>query len=319
MTANLLVLIILFLLAAGLIMYSLLPRKKLEQREVVKRRLTGRHAADEQAEVQARAKEFASAELVRKAAPVLSKLVMPTSDEAQTNLRLKLASAGYRRPQAQTTFLASKSALAVLGLVCGLVGGVAGHLSLLALAGLAAFCAGAGLMLPDLWLMLAVSDRKQKIRNGLPDSLDLLVVSVEAGLGLDAALKRVGDEMAPVHPALSEELRIATMETQMGLRRDEALDNMARRTGLEEVRSLVSVIVQAEKFGTSIARALRNQADAMRVKRRQKAEEKAQKTAVKLMIPLVLFIFPAIAVVVAGPAAIGAYRAWQNNQMLGGG
>jgi len=318
MNANLLTLGILVALALGLIIYSLLPRKQGE-RDIVKRRLWGRRRTDEEAQLQARARESATGELVRKATPVLSKLAMPGSDEAQSKMRLKLANAGFRRPQAQTLFLASKSALAVIGLVAGVAGGLAAQMQLTSLAGLATFCAGAGLILPDLWLSVATSSRKQKIRYGLPDTLDLLVVSVESGLALDAAFKRVGEEMAPVHPELSEELRIATMEAQMGLRRNEALENLARRTALDEMRSLVSVIVQAEKFGTSIAKALRNQADSMRIKRRQAAEEKAQKTAVKLMLPLVMFIFPAIAVVVAGPAAISAIRAWQSNPNFGGG
>lgn len=317
MNSNLIMLAILVVIAAGLIIYSLMPRKR-DDRDAVKRRLWGRRGTDEEAEIRAQALS-ATNTLVKKATPVLSKLVMPTSDEQQSTLRIKLANAGFRQPQAQTLFLASKSVLAVIGLVLGAVGGFAGHLELAMLAGVAAFCAGAGLMLPDMWLSMAASSRKQKIRHGMPDTLDLLVVSVESGLALDAAFKRVGDEMAPVHPELSEELRIATMETQMGLRRNEALENMARRTGLDEVRSLVSVVVQAEKFGTSIAKALRNQADSLRVKRRQAAEEKAQKTAVKLMIPLVLFIFPAMGVVLGGPAIISAMRAAQNNPQLGGG
>jgi tight adherence protein C len=317
MATNVLTVIILFIVALGLIAYSVLPRRR-NDKDAVKRRLWGRRGADEEAEIRARARESSTNELVRKAAPVLSKLVMPTNEEAQSNLRMKLASAGFRQAQAQMTFLASKTALALTGLVLGGLGGWAAHMQMLSVAGLAFFCAGAGLMLPDLWLSVTASNRKQKIRHGLPDTLDLLVVSVESGLALDAAFKRVGDEMASVHPELSEELRIATMETQMGLQRNEALEKMARRAAVEEMRSLVSVVVQAEKFGTSIARALRNQADALRIKRRQAAEEKAQKTAVKLMIPLVLFIFPAIAVVVAGPAAISAVRAWQANPNLGG-
>ena len=144
----------------------------------------------------------------------------------------------------------------------------------------------------------------------------MLVVSVESGLALDAALKRVGDEMMPVHPELSEELRIATMESQMGIPRAEALQNMADRTALAELRSLVSMIIQAEKFGTSVASALRNQAESLRVKRHQQAEERAQKTAVKLMIPLVLFIFPAMGVVLAGPAALKMLEALKNNPTL---
>lgn len=315
MDANLLALAVLVVVAVGLIVYSLLPRKT-DDRGAVKRRLAGRSGTDEEAVIRHQARVSAKQELVQKATPVLSRLVMPTSDEEQTNLRLRLANAGYRQPQAQTLFLGSKSVLAVLGLALGVAGGFAAQLQLTMLAGLVAFCAGLGMMLPDLWLTMAISARKQKIRHGMPDTLDLLVVSVESGLALDAALKRVGEEMAPVHVELSEELRIATMETQMGLPRNEALDNMARRSGVDEMRSLTSVITQAEKFGTSIAKALRNQAESLRTKRRQAAEERAQKTAVKLMIPLVLFIFPAMGIVLAGPAALTMLQALKDNPTL---
>jgi tight adherence protein C len=137
----------------------------------------------------------------------------------------------------------------------------------------------------------------------------MLVISVESGLGLDAAFQRVGDEMRNVHPILAEEFQIVTLESQMGIPRAEALANLATRTTLEETRSIVAVINQAERFGTSIGRALRNQSDALRTKRRQAAEERAQKTTVKLMAPLILFIFPAILVVLAGPAALKTIEA----------
>lgn len=318
MDSNLMMLSVLVVLALGLIAYSLMPRPR-EDRDAVKRRLAGRRGTDEEAQIRAQARASASDALVKRATPMLSKLVMPTSNQEQTNLRVRLATAGFRQPQAQTFFLASKSIAAVVGLLIGLVAGFTGGLSPAMIAGAAAFGAGAGMMLPNMWLSMATSSRKQKLRNGLPDSLDLLVVSVEAGLALDAALKRVGDEMAPVHAELSEELRIATMETQMGLPRNEALANMAKRSDLDEVRSLVTVITQAEKFGTSIARALRNQAESLRTKRRQRAEEKAQKTAVKLMIPLVLFIFPTMFVVLGGPAAINIMRALKEHPQLMGG
>jgi tight adherence protein C len=318
MQGNAITLAVLIVLALVLVIYSLLPKKR-DDRDVVKRRLAGRRGTDEEAEIRARARASAADDLVKKATPVLSRIIMPTSDQEQTNLRVKLANAGYRQPQAQTLFLASKSIVAVVGIVLGVVAGIASGLSPAMIAGAGAFGAGAGMMLPGLWLSMAASGRKAKVRDGLPDSLDLLVVSVEAGLALDAAFKRVGEEMAAVHPELSEELRIATMESQMGLPRNEALSNMARRTGLDEVRSLVTVIVQAEKFGTSVARALRNQAESLRTKRRQKAEEKAQKTAVKLMIPLVMFIFPAMFVVLGGPAAINIMKALKDNPQLAGG
>lgn len=173
-----------------------------------------------------------------------------------------------------------------------------------------------GFAAPDFWLSMATSKRAETIRNGLPDTLDLLVISVESGLGLDAAFQRVGDEMRLVHPALSEEIQIVTLESQMGIPRSEALMNLAQRTGIDEVRSLVAIINQAERFGTSIARALRNQSDALRTKRRQAAEERAQKTTVKLMAPLILFIFPAILVVLAGPAALKMIETLSNTPGL---
>ena len=131
-----------------------------------------------------------------------------------------------------------------------------------------------------------------------------MVVSVEAGLGLDAALLRVSNEMGKVHPELAEEFMLVNMEIQMGLSRAEALTNLAIRTGVPSLKSLSAMLIQAEKFGTSIAKALRTHADTLRVKRRQEAEERAAKTAVKLILPLILFIFPAIFIVLAGPAVM---------------
>lgn len=294
---------ILVVLAAGLVIYSLWPRSA-ELRDALKRRLEGRRSVDDATVLKDQARKSATEQLVRKASPMLNKLIMPVSEEEQTELRLKLAQAGFRAKQAQTIFLASQTVMAGVGLAGGVAIGVYLGYPALWLLGCGLLGAGMGFMSPRLWLGSAAGTRRDKMKRGLPDVLDLLVVSVESGLALDAGIKRVGDEMAKVHPDLSEEFRIATRETQMGLRRSEALDNMAQRVGLEEMRSLVSVVAQAERFGTSVAKALRNQSEAIRTKRRQKAEEKAQQTAVKLMIPLVLFIFPAMGVVLAGPAAI---------------
>ncbi len=301
--------------AVALVVYSVMPRQA-DERDAVKRRLTGARGVDEVAEIKTQARQHATENLVKKAQPLLTKLVMPTSDVEQTNLRVKLCNAGFRAPTAQTMFLASKTMIGVAGTVLCAIVGISGGYPMMQLVSIIAFGAGLGFMFPNLWLGMAIRGRKEKIKHGLPDTLDLLVVSVESGLALDAGLKRVGEEMARVHPELSEEMRIATMESQMGIPRAEALENMAQRTGLEEMRSLVSVILQAEKFGTSIARALRNQADSLRTKRHQAAEERAQKTAVKLMIPLVLFIFPAMGVVLAGPAAIKMLEALKNNPTL---
>ncbi len=300
---------ILVVVGIGLIGYSVFPRKG-EGRDAVKRRLEGRRTVDEAEQIKQQAKASATETLVKRATPMLSKLIMPTSDEAQSQLRSKLTQAGYRARYAQTVFLASKTAVLVLGVVVGAVVGTSLGYDLKGTLACVLFAGGAGFILPGVWLGMTIRSRQDKIRCGLPDVLDLLVVSVESGLALDSAIKRVGEEMARVHPEVSEEFRIATMETQMGIPRGESLDNMAARVELDELRSLVSVVAQAERFGTSVAKALRNQGNAMRVKRHQQAEERAQKTAVKLMIPLVLFIFPAMGIVLAGPAGIRLMEAF---------
>lgn len=293
--------------AAGLVIYSMIPSSR-EARDQLKRRLQGRGQRNESDDLRQRAKVSATANIVKRATPMLSRLVMPVSDQEMTQLRAQLAQAGYRAKNAQTFFLASKTFILILGLIVGGVTAASMGFDLKWTAGIAMGAGAVGFLLPGFWLGSAVKSRKDKLRRGLPDILDLMVVSVESGLALDAALKRVGDEMASVHPELSEEFRIATAETQMGVRRSESLDHLAERCDLDEIRTLVSVISQAERFGTSVGKALRTQGETMRTKRRQKAEEKAQQTAVKLMIPLVLFIFPAMGVVLAGPAAIMMFR-----------
>jgi tight adherence protein C len=302
---NLLVLVVLIAVAAGLLIYSLWPKRDQEYAEAVKRRSTGLSPAEEDGALQRKAKLRTSrGSVLDRAVPLLSKPVMPMNAEEQTTLRAKLASAGFRRESAAVLFLASKSALALVGGIVGLSLALNREKEWLTLLGQTVFGAGLGFMLPNLWLNMAAGKRGQAIKYGLADSLDLMVVAVESGLGLDATVQRVGDEMRNVHPQLAEEMQIATIETQMGVPRVEALTRMADRTGLPEMRALVAVIAQAEKLGTSIAKALRVQADSLRTKRRQAAEERAQKTAVKLLLPLILFIFPTIFVVLVGPAVI---------------
>jgi len=293
---------ILLVLGIGLIVYSLYSRKG-EGHDTLKRRLEGRRGIDETADIKEKARASATKSLVKRATPVLSRIVMPTSNQEQSQLREKLTQAGYRAPQAQTVFLASKTGALILGAIAGAAVGASLGYDIKGMAACMMFAGGAGFIAPGMWLGSVTKSRQDKIRRGLPDVLDLLVVSVESGLALDLALRRVGEEMALVHPEVSEEFRIGTMETQMGIPRGEALDNMATRVGVDELRSLVSVIAQAERFGTSVAKALR-------IKRHQQAEERAQKTAVKLMIPLVLFIFPAMGIVLAGPAGIRLMEAF---------
>ena len=163
---------------------------------------------------------------------------------------------------------------------------------------------GVGFYLPQLGLWLMVSSRKKQIFLTLPDALDLLVVCVESGLGLDAALRKVTEEMKKHAKIICEELALANLQLQMGKSRRDVLHDLGVRTGVDDVRSLAAILIQADRFGSSIAQALRVQSDSMRTRRKQLAEEKAAKTAVQLIFPLVLFIFPGIFVVLVGPAAI---------------
>jgi tight adherence protein C len=162
----------------------------------------------------------------------------------------------------------------------------------------------AGYFLPTLILNRLVEARQKKIREGLPDALDLLVVCVEAGQGLNAAIKRVAEDLKLSNPALSQELALVNLEINAGLERETALRNLAERTGVEEVASLCSMLIQSDRFGTSMGQALKVQSEMLRTTRRQKLEELAAKTPVKLVFPLLLFIFPALMVVIIGPAAI---------------
>jgi tight adherence protein C len=150
--------------------------------------------------------------------------------------------------------------------------------------------------------------RQQKLRRGLPDGLDLLVICVESGLGLDQALLKVAQELRITHPELSEELQLVNLEMRIGKTRLDALRELARRTGLEDIKSLVAMLVQTDRFGTSVAQSLRVFSDDLRIKRRQRAEEMSAKTSVKMVPPLIFFIFPALMVVILGPAVITLLR-----------
>jgi tight adherence protein C len=161
-----------------------------------------------------------------------------------------------------------------------------------------------GYMLPEVWLLWKIKKRQQRLRLAIPDGLDLLVICVEVGLGLDQSLLRVAQELRMVHPELSEELQMVNLEMRVGKTRLDALRELARRTGLDELKSLVAMLIQTERFGTSIAQSLRTFSDELRTKRRQRAEEMGAKTTVKMVPPLVFFVFPALLVVILGPAVI---------------
>ena len=299
----------------ALIVYAVWPRGDSEG-DTLKRRMKGAHAVDSSATSRGPARDSVAKRVIDTVAPIAIRPVMLNNPEDVSRLRIKLANAGFRGEKAPTTFLASKTVLAVTLGLAGLIYTVTKGDTFQNIAGITIFCIAVGFMAPNLWLTIAVSKRVEQVRHGLPDSLDMLVICVESGLGLDAAFQRVGDEMKPVHETLAEEFQIVTLESQMGIPRSEALENMVVRTGVPELKTLVAMINQTERFGTSIAKALRNQSDALRVKRRQAAEERAQSTTVKLMAPLILFIFPAILVVLAGPAALKMMETLSNTPGL---
>ena len=223
----------------------------------------------------------------------------PKSPSEMTKLQQRLVQAGYRNREALLIFLGVRIGCALLMFVLLSTPLLVRPNMLFALG-----ACGFGYLLPSMVLGRLAKRRQHRIRLGLPDVLDLLVVSVEAGLGLDQAIQRVGEELAFAHPDLSDELRLINLELRAGKGRSEALRNLAERTGVDDVSSLVAMLVQTDKFGTSVAQSLRVHSETVRTKRRQRAEEAAAKTGVKMVFPLVFCIFPAIWVVTIGPAAI---------------
>jgi len=242
--------------------------------------------------------------MLEKAAPKLSKALEPKSELEQNDLRIRLANAGFNSPTAPQMYLGARAGM---GILCALIGGALGYFRWgLNMQGLMAFAITTmvGLYAPAIWLWIIRKGRMERIFLSLPDLLDLLVVCVESGLGLDAAMRRVAEELEDSSPDASYEFAMCNMQLQMGTPKRQALRDLGIRTGVDDMRALAAILIQAEKFGSPIAQALRVQSDNMRVKRMQMAEEKAQKTSVKMIFPLVLFIFPGVFVVIVGPAAI---------------
>jgi tight adherence protein C len=224
---------------------------------------------------------------------------LPKSPKDLGKIQLRLVQAGHRSPEAVPVFLAIRVGFAVAVFAFCMTPILMKPNMMTALAG-AAF----GYIFPGILLARKARRRQHRIRLSLADALDLLVVSVEAGLGLDQALARVGQELAFAYPDLSGELRLVNLELLAGKGRSEALRNLADRTGVDDLSSLVAMLVQTDKFGTSVAHSLRVFSETLRTKRRQRAEEAAAKTGVKMVFPLVVCIFPAIWIVTIGPAAI---------------
>jgi tight adherence protein C len=232
----------------------------------------------------------------------LGKLV-PASPQGASRTQRMMTRAGFRRPEAARALVGAKIALS------------AGLLSLTYFTGLYAssqasllFAAVFGYLLPDLWLHRRIRIRQHRIRIGLADTLDLLVICIEAGLGLDQAILRVSQELKIAHPELSQELEWVNLEMRVGKGRTDALRSLATRTGVDDIKTLVATLIQTERFGTSVAQSLRVHADTLRTKRRQRAEEQAAKTPVKMVPILVFFIFPALFIVILGPAFINLSR-----------
>jgi tight adherence protein C len=243
-------------------------------------------------------------------AKALSKPLMPQTELEQSKLRIRLANAGFRSEGAVAVYLGIRFASLLLFLIVAvsvfvptyglsLTWGTMQPL-LIRVGGLTCL----GFYLPAIVLWWIRRKRQEEIFLTLPDALDLMVVCVESGLGLDAALRKVCDEMKSHAKTICEELSLANFQLQMGRPRREVLHDLGVRTGVDDVRSLAAILIQADRFGSSIAQALRVQSDSMRTRRKQLAEEKAAKTAVQMIFPLVLFIFPGIFVVLVGPAAI---------------
>ena len=225
--------------------------------------------------------------------------VAPQSPSEMGKLQRKLTTAGYRSYEAVPVFFGIRLTCALIAFALLATPLIIHPNIALALAG-----CGLGYLLPAMALGRMAKRRQHRIRLGLADALDLLVVSVEAGLGLDQAIQRVGEELEFAHPDLSDELRLINLELRAGKARVEALRNLGDRTGVDDIISLVAMLVQTDKFGTSVAQSLRVHSETVRTKRRQRAEEAAAKTGVKMVFPLVFCIFPSIFVVTIGPAAI---------------
>lgn len=231
--------------------------------------------------------------------PIGEMIPRPTSD--MSKLEKRLVQAGIRRKDGIYLFYGFQVSLVVALLVTFTITGLLAANPLVYTA-LSVFL---GALLPDIWLKWKAARRQDQIQFGLPDSLDLLVVCVEAGLGLDQALMRISQEMREAHRALSEELQLYALEVNAGRSRAAALRNLGERSGVDDMRALAAVLIQTDRFGTSVAQSLRVFSDTMRSKRRQRAEERAAKMGVKMIPPMVLFVFPSIFIVVIGPAIIG--------------
>jgi len=247
--------------------------------------------------------ESPATDIAQRLANPLNRLLPPSATEAK-NLQKKLMHAGFRSQEAPIIYRAIQL-VSMAGfplLVAGVCAIMARPLGSALVYIIIAFVVG--FILPRFFLGRITNNRQRELRWGLADALDLMVVSVEAGLGLNAAMLKVSTELKEVHSAIATEFELANLEIRVGRDRDEALRNLAERTGVDDLRSLVAMLIQTDKFGTSIAKGLRVFSDSLRTKRRQRAEQEAQKAAVKLLFPLACFLFPTLFIAILGPAAL---------------
>ncbi len=253
-------------------------------------------------------------ELLLQTVSRFGEVVRPKNEADISQIGIRLMRAGYHGKNGPVVFFGLKTFMAILLMVLVVtvkftafkIMPIQQFLLFLLLS------VAAGFYLPDFYLSQRTKTRKRKIFEAFPDALDLMVVCVEAGMGLDAAIKRVGDEMALKSKDLGDEFKILSLELRVGKPRVEALRNLAMRTDLEDIAGLVTLLIQTDKFGTRVAQALRVHSDSMRTKRYQRAEEMAAKLPVKMVFPLIFFIFPSLFVAILGPAIIRMYRIFMN-------
>lgn len=278
-------------------------QSRLEQLDTPDKKQTSEEAGDRPGELSW------VAHVVKLTGP-LAKLSLPAEGWENSHFRTRFINAGYRSGNAPILFFASKTVLAILLPALTILyltlsaSTIPQHTMLLVVLIFAAL----GYFLPNILLEKRINDRKREIFESFPDAIDLTTVCVEAGLGLDAALARVGAEMRTKSPILGEELHLLNLELRAGSSRERALRNLALRTGIEEIDALVAMLVQSDRFGTSVADSLRVHSDNLRTKRRLRAEEAAAKVPLKLLFPVIFCIFPSLLLVLMGPAFITVYR-----------
>lgn len=300
--------LVFFMLSMG-VAQAVMQRR---QRQEVIRKIGGRTKVVYQYEEDKDKKGFSLKRIFLTLFTSIGTRLSPRDSLDYSAVRLKFLRAGLRGENAAAAFWGAKIYMAILCIIVFMLSHILFFrvLDNAVFMGLTVAIGILGFYLPDIWLYLKSNSRKNKIVEGLPDALDLLGLCIEAGMGWDSAISRVAGELSMVNPVLSEELKLMNLELRAGKARIDALRNLALRTRSSEINNLVTLLIQTDQFGTSLVDAIRVYSDSYRTKRFQKAEEIAAKLPVKLVIPLGLFIFPSMLIVVLGPAAIQIYRSF---------